>query len=211
MFLLFFLGVFIILGHLVYDDVKQFHQRAALSGNVREVVGDVTGFTFAQYSPTSIDYEFTVNGVTYSGEALESATPGRGKRFEEGDSILIRFLPSDPAINHPDAWEWSLTIGWSSALFVIFLTSIGGFEFVLLLRDRKLARVGKAAAAMVTSCTPKGRSFHVEYEFHADGTAVTGTNDGKDEYETGARVWVLYLPDKPQRNHIYPLSLYSVV
>ena len=209
--LIFFVGGLSFLAWLGYEDINQFHQRAALRGNVREVVGKVTGFTFPRGGPTSVNYTFTLDGVDYSSKALESRTPGPGTRFEKGDSILIRFLPLNPAINHPDAWEWSLAIGWASVLCAVFQFSIGLFALVGLLRDRKLARLGKAVAASVTACTPKDRFFHVEYEFQVEGVVVKGTHDGKDEYLAGARIWVLYLSNRPQRNDLYPLNLYSVL
>lgn len=41
-----------------------------MRGEVRNVVGRVTGFSFGRFSPMSVDYTFAVNGVTYFGEAL---------------------------------------------------------------------------------------------------------------------------------------------
>jgi hypothetical protein len=71
---------------------------------------------------------------------------------------------------------------------------------------------GKVAAAVVTSCRKDDRWFRVEYEFHTEGgVLMKGHSDFKDEYGAGARIWILYLPQKPQRNHDYPLDFYSVV
>jgi hypothetical protein len=209
--LVFFVGGLIFLGWNGYDDIKQFQQRAHLRGATPEVVGEVTGFSFGRYSPTSVNYRFTVSGVTHSGEALEPANPGSATSFEKCDDILIRFLPSNPAINHPDAWERFAAIGW---YFVgeLFFASIGGLALAVLLRDRRLAREGKVAARIVTGCARDDRWFRVDYEFRTEGgVLMKGHNDFKDEYGAGARIWVLYLPQKPQRNHSYPLSFYTVV
>ena len=89
---------------------------------------------------------------------------------------------------------------------------MGALALALLLRDRRLARHGRVVAGIVTNCTRDDRWFRVDYEFRAgDGALATGHNDFKDEYAAGARVWILYLPQKPKRNHSYPLSLYSVL
>lgn len=210
--LVFFVGGLIFLGWKGYDDVTQFQQRSLLRGDAREVAGQVTGYSFGRYSPKSVNYSFTVNGVTYSGRALEPASPAPGTSFDKGDNILIRFLPSNPAVNHPDAWEWSPLIGWYFVVGQIFFSSMGGLALAFLLRDRKLARHGRVAQGVVTSCTRDDRLFRVDYEFRTeDGVLATGHNDFKDEYGTGARIWILYLPQKPLRNHSYPLDFYSVV
>jgi hypothetical protein len=210
--LVFFVGGLIFLVWKAYDDIQQFQQRALLRGDAREVVGEVTGFSFGRYSPTSVNYRFTVNGVTYSGEALEPANPGRGTSRDKADKILIRFLPSNPAINHPDAWEWSAAIGWYFVVGEVFFTSMGGLALAVLLRDRRLAREGKVAAGIVTGCARDDRWFRVDYEFRTEGgVLMKGHNDFKDEYGAGARIWILYLPQKPRRNHNYPLSFYTVV
>jgi hypothetical protein len=207
--LLFFVGGLMTIAWLSYDDVKQFQQRAVLRSESRVVVGTVTGFSIARFAPTGVKYKFTVNGVTYSGEAKE---PPDGTSLEKADTIPIRFLPSNPAINHPDAWEWSITIGWYYAAGEVFFTAMGTLAFGALWRDRRLVREGKAAAGVVTKCISDDRRFDVEYQFRTeDGLSMKGKSDCADEHGVGARVWILYLPRKPRRNHMYPLSYFDVV
>jgi hypothetical protein len=194
---------------LGYDDVKQFHRRAVLRVEGQVVVGQVTGFSIARFAPTGVKYNFALNGVTYSGKASEPTT---GTSLDKADKIPIRFLPSDPAVNHPDSWEWSATIGWLYSVLAIFLTAVGTFAFAVLLRDRSLARKVKAAAGVVTGCTRSGGTFDIEYEFSAgEGLVMRGKGDCADECGPGARVWILYLPQKPRRNSIYPLTYFDVV
>lgn len=210
--LLFFVGGGLWLGWKGYDDVQQFKHRALLRSDGRIIIGEVTGFSFGRYTPMSVNYSFTVHGESYSGEALEPENPGPGTSFDKGDKILVRFLPSNPAINHPDAWEWSVAIGWWFVGFQVFFWAIGGFVLTLLLRDRRLARNGSTAAAIVTGCTPDDRRFRVEYEFRTgDGVVMKGHSDRADEYGIGATVWILYLPQRPKRNDMYPLPLFDVV
>ena len=210
--LLFFVGGGLWLGWKGYDDVQQFKHRALLRSSGRVVIGEVTGFSFGRYTPMSVVYRFAVNGDGYSGKALEPEKPGLGTSFDKGDKIPVRFLPSDPSINHPDAWEWSANIGRWFVGFQIFFWSLGAWALLFLLRDRRLARNGSVATAVVTECRPDDRRFRVEYRFRtADGVEMKGHSDSPDEYGVGATIWVLYLPQRPQRNNMYPLPLFDVV
>lgn len=208
--LLFFAGGGIWLGWRGYDDVQQFKDRALLRSNGRDVVGEVTSLSYPRHGPTSVHYRFAFNGVTYWGNA-EEPDAGPGISFNKSDKILVRFLPSNPAVNHPNAWEWSPTIGWVWASFQIFFWAMGGLALVALCRDRTLARKGNVASGIVTSCVSKDRSFRIEYEFRtAEGAPMKGNTDREVEYETGAKVWVLYLPQRPRRNDLYPLFLFEI-
>jgi hypothetical protein len=208
--LLFFVGGGIWLGWKCYDDAQQFKDRALLRNNGRDVVAEVTRLSYRRHGPTSVDYDFTFNGATYPGSA-EEPNAGPGASLRKSDKILVRFLPSNPAVNHPYAWEWSPAIGWVWVAFQVFFWAMGGAALVVLCRDRTLARKGNVASGVVTNCVPKDGSFHVEYEFRtADGAPMKGNADRKEEYEAGARVWVLYLPQRPRRNDLYPLLLFNV-
>jgi hypothetical protein len=209
--LLFFVGGGIWLGWKVYDDVQQFQHRAILRTDGREVVGEVTGLSYPRGGPTKVKYRFTVRGVTYADSAAEPGILGSGPSLHKSDQIFIRFLPSNPAINHPDAWEWSPSIGIVPVAFQVFFFGMGTLLLVMLLRDRNLARKGKAASATVTSCTRGDKSFCIKYEFRTeDGIPIPGKSDRAEEQKVGARIWILYLPKRPRRNEIYPLSDFDV-
>jgi hypothetical protein len=209
--LIFFVGGSLWLAWKGYDDVQQFKKRALLRSDGRLVVGQVTGFSYHRHGPTSVNYQFTFDGVTESGSA-EEPNAGLGTLLHKSDKILVRYLPSNPSMNHPDAWEWSSAIGWDLIAFQVFFWLMGSFALMLLLRGRTLARKGNVASGVVTSCIRKDRFFRTEYEFRtANGAPMKGHTDRKDEYETGATVWVLYLPQRPRRNDLYPVLLFDIV
>jgi len=208
--LLFFVGGGIWLAWKGYDDVQQFRDRASLRSDGRDIVGAVTGLSYPRHGPASVHYKFTFNGVTYSGNA-EEPTEGPGTSLNKSDRILVRLLPSNPAVNHPISWEWSPAIGWVWVAFQIFFWGMGGVALVFLCRDRTLARKGNVASGIVTSGVAKDKYFHIEYEFRTtDGAPMNGNADRKEEREVGAGVWVLYLPQRPRRNDLYPLLLFDV-
>ena len=77
--------------------------------------------------------------------------------------------------------------------------AMGGVAFALLSRERKLAREGKVAEGVVTDCVQEKNQFRVEYEFHTeDGVLIKGNDDFENAYGAGARIWILYLPQKPK-------------
>jgi hypothetical protein len=135
--------------------------------------------------------------------------------FQESDRILIRFLPSDPTVNHPDAWDWPLflepidTIIMSS--FYIFFGAMGCIMLAILYRERKLAREGRPAVAVVSTCARKDRTFRAQYEFRTeDGSSIEDSGYCSIQYEPGAIICVLYLPQNPRRNDPYPLPNFRV-
>ena len=161
------------------------------------------------HGDSTVSYIFTFNGSLYDGKAQ---MPNYHLIEHKSDRIVIRFLPSNPAINHPAAWEWSGFADIFPGIFLLFLTTMGGVALGVVYRDRKLARNGKATQGVVIGCVQAKRYFRVEYEFCTeDGLRLKGKSDCADEYGAGARIWILYLPQKPKRNHVYPTSFYEVV
>ena len=209
--MLFLVGGGISVGWDAFDDVRQFQHRTELRSNGRDVLGVVTGFSVHRWAPKAVQYSFAFNGVTYSGKAKSShSEPAIG--LSVSDPILVRFLATDPAINHPEAWEWSALIGLDYVAFKVFLMIVGIPVLASLLRARRLARQGKAAQGVVTSCVGKDGAFRLEYEFRTEeGVLLKGKGGSTDEFGAGATIWILYWPRKPQRNHCYPLSLFDIV
>jgi hypothetical protein len=153
---------------------------------------------------------FAVNGVNYAGKAQ---MPNYRLILRESNEITIRYLPSDPSLNHPAAWEWSgLSPDLIPEAFALFFVSGGIVALVVLLRDRRLVREGRPAEGVVIDCRPDKAEFRVMYEFRTDGgVLIKGSCNCKEEYEKGDNLWILYLPNRPRRNHSYPMEYFSVV
>jgi hypothetical protein len=208
--LIFLVGGTIACGWYAFGSIKQAHQRAALHSDGRVVVGDVVGLSLGRGGKEFVEYSFTFRGADFIGKAR--VPDHSGIVLHERDHILIRFLPSDATVNHPDAWEWSAFMGLDSIGFLIFCAIMVCVALIVLHRERRLAREGKAALGVVTRCTPKDRQFRVDYDFRTEeGIPMAGGCDCKDSHETGSCIWILYLPQRPQRNRAYPLSDYRVI
>jgi hypothetical protein len=206
--LIFVVGGAITCGWWASAAIKQFHQRAVLRSDGRQIVGRVTGLPTGR-GTEYVKYSFALNGRDFSGKARIPLHAGIG--LHEQDQIVIRFLPSDPTINYPDAWEWSPLMGLDAIGFQIFCAAIVCLALFFLRRERRLACEGKAVLGVVTSCEPKDRQFRVNYDFRTDdGVLIKGGSGCKYAYKSGARIWILYLPSRPNRNGSYPLSDYRV-
>lgn len=204
------LGPLLGLGVYSLSELRNTQQRALLRSNGRDVAGEVTGLKIARGGVTDVEYSFVVDGSKYHGKAR--VPKHTDVVLNTSDQIRIRYIPSNPTINHPSAWEWSAFMGLDKAAFSLCFIGFGWIAFLMLYRERTLAREGKAVEGVVKGCAPRNREYQVEYRFRPEnGEEVDGRCYCKDSYEAGDSVWILYLPMKPKRNHSYPLSLYRVV
>jgi hypothetical protein len=191
----------------VWIPVAQARQKArteALRREGREAAGKITGLW---RKSNKVIYAFNANGVALTGEADAPRDTWDGLRI--ADPLAIRFLPSNPAINHPAGWEASSN--WAP-LVAPALLAVG---VILILTDlrgqRRLVAEGVATAGVVTRCC-RGRQggWAIDYQFRAaDGTVVTGSRGGR--LEIGAIICVLYLPQDPRKNQPYLGSCYRAV
>jgi hypothetical protein len=103
-------------------------QRSVLRQGGADVIGKITQLGRAGKGAEFVRYTFIANGGIVSGGSAVPPKLMHGLR--ESNSLRIRYLPSDPVINHPAAWEWSLaeetgsifvSISLGAILLVIFL------------------------------------------------------------------------------------------
>ena len=206
------LGIFFIL-FPGWKMAKKMQTTAALRTDGRDAVGEITRLweEREKYSNLHVGYTFTINGASYTGE---SDVPYQlWQSIRQASSLPIRYLPANPAMNHPAEWEGPNFSGmWllGSASFILpFLISVA--FFTILLSERKLVGKGLLAAAVVKNCSSGRRGFSVMYEFRTqDENVITGRGWSPCRHEIGTSVWVLYLPQNPRRNQPYPLLTYRV-
>jgi hypothetical protein len=197
----------IAVGYDCFSILKQIGQRTDLRRDGRDTVGRVSAMHSGRGGST-VRYTFTANGTNYLGKAQ---MPNYRLVLHESDQIAVRYLPSDPTVNHPADWEWSGLTDVIPEALALFFVAVGSVALVVLLRDRKLAREGKVAEGIVTDCAADKQQFRVEYQFSTDdGARIEGHSSCSERYEVGACIWIIYLAKKPRRNHSYPLELFRV-
>ncbi len=198
----------IAVGYECASTIHQMRQRTVLQQEGHTSVGKVRE-TRGGHGNSTVTYTFDVGKMTYVGNA---EMPDYRLILRESDQIVIRYLPSDPRVNHPADWNSSALATIVPETFALFFTTMGAVALVVLLRDRKLAREGKPGQGVVIDCRPDKSEFRLFYEFRTeDGVAMNGSCNCPEECGNGGRVWILYLPNKPQRNHSYPTRYFSVV
>jgi hypothetical protein len=156
-----------------------------------------------------VSYAFTANGVRIRGEA--SVPKERWASIQKAGFLPVRFLPSNPAINHPAAWDETSVPDWFPIL-VPSMWAVGSLILLIsLLRQGKVAAEGVPVAGVVTKCFRIKGGWATRYQFRAnDGTVVNGRDRVYSRLEPGATVCVMYLPENPRRNYLYPMSLYRI-
>jgi hypothetical protein len=145
-------------------------------------------------------------------EELWKSASRSGPKLRVSDPLTIRYLPSNPAVNHPAAWEEPTVAAWLPFWIPTVLVLILVGMLIKMSIIRRLLTEGRPAVAVVTKCSRGGRGqIFVEYEFRTkEGRVMTGIWNESLE-KIGANFCVLYLPQNPRRNMRYPSSDYRVV
>jgi hypothetical protein len=152
---------------------------------------------------------FSVHGTAFSGRArMPDELIGT---IRQSDRIFVRFLPADPAVNHPDAWEWSLLFDAETIYVLVSFSILGSIILAILYAERRFVREGRPTVGTVTSCTFRARLFRLEYDFSKeDGTSIKGRGESRIPREIGSSIYVLYLPQNPRRSRPYPTPNFRV-
>jgi hypothetical protein len=171
--------------------------------------GSVTAkrWTAGKFGSPYVSYAFAVDGITYSGES--KAPREAWDRLRQNDFLRVRYLLSNPNINHPADWE-DLT---PSDLWVL-VVPMGMAAFSLLFArriplQRRLAVTGICARGSITDWHgPTRAGVLLDYTFRNanNGEVEIGSCRSDHSREVGSKVWVLYLPSDPNRSEIYPFN-----
>jgi len=165
-----------------------------------EVIGKV-----AKLGRARVFYSFNINGRSFTGNASL-----QGRVLLDSDPLAIRYLPSNPVVNHPAAWEESTLLALlpflSPIMFLMISLAIG----VSMLIDRRLVAEAIPAVAVVTKCTARfWGGTTIKYEFRTeDGSVIKANSSSQKLQEIGASICVLYQPTNPNQNYPYERLAY---
>jgi hypothetical protein len=197
------------------EAARQYQIRTALRSASNETVGKIEELRNPRHGLKEyVDYTFVVDGKTYSGEAIVPLENYRSIRLTS--SLPIRYLPENPAANHPVDWEWSVILELDPYFVLAFLAGLGCILFIppQMQFERRLAAGGLATIGVVTNCSVSGKygSFiNLKYDFRTqDGILVQGRGSFRTQQEIGAKILILYLPKKPRQNIPYPVSAWRI-
>ena len=186
--------------------VQQTQRNSALHTSGRETEGAITGLPVPSSVDARVRYTFRAGGVTYSGDARVPEELAHS--LAKSKSLPILYLPANPAINRPAAWELSPSSQLALLLAPVIAAVLGLLLFVPLSIEHRMAAEGKPALAVVRKCTKGRNGYLVKYELRLgdDETTINGRGWCKSHQEPGNGIWVLYLPGERHRNLPYPLS-----
>jgi hypothetical protein len=154
-----------------------------------------------------VDYQFEYGGKVYG--ASVRAPVRIWRTLETGGRLPIRFVPSRPGLSHPREWPRSIVPAFLAPALGISFAAAGGFMLLFLQREKRLLAEGQPAPAIVTRI---GRTQHgkvVYYDFQPRGSSALHGRTGPVSKAPGVGdvICVLYDPEKPRRNRVYPMRL----
>jgi Protein of unknown function (DUF3592) len=159
-----------------------------------------------------VRYEFAVNGRVVGGDRRVSAERREGLTM--GSPIDVRYLPARPTVNDLGDPPRS---GLPMALpFVVapLIAALGALCFFLVHRQRRLLSEGFVASAIVTghakhSSSDGGTYRSILYTFPLlSGAMASGKSSAsRKPPAVGSVITVVYDPDRPGKNGVYPFSL----
>jgi hypothetical protein len=161
-----------------------------------------------------VNYDYTVDGRGYhSGSYIASQ---HWQQLQVGSPLAIRYLPSDPTKTCPETDPPNSGNNWSFILLAISLVLVFPLLFAVTFssfvwpRFRLLAR-GKPARGVVTRCKEGSRrrmsGYFLYYDFPLPyGGLCRGKDFSGQPVAEGSIVTVLYDPNKPRRNALYPMD-----
>jgi hypothetical protein len=154
-----------------------------------------------------VAYRFTAQGHVY--ERRAKAPLRIWRNLQVGSDLPVRYLPSNPVLNHPCDWQQKPMPAWIPYLVAAGLAVPGRLVMLGIRSQRRLLAEGRPAPALVTrhTQTQHGKTIHYEFPVLSGAIAKGRSGPTRKPPAPGATICVLYEPENPRRNAPYPLSL----
>ena len=164
--------------------------------------------------PAYAAFHFDANGTRIDGESRMRLPVWRELRA--GATIAVHYLPENPrnfvvAGQRRDRMRFAVPYAVTLALAALALLCTGAVR-----RQRRLLSEGRPARAVVTKVKKKkgahGASYReIFYEFRVlAGTKATGKAVATTSAEEGGTISVVYDPERPAWNRLYPFPLVTL-
>jgi hypothetical protein len=153
-----------------------------------------------------VSYRFTVQERAYV--ARKGVPPRIWQTLKAGSSLPVRYLPSDPKVNHPTEWDDTPMPNWLPYLLSGALVAIAFGVTIPLRIQMRLLTEGRPAPGTVTGQQRTKDGTILRYEFVLlNGATAKGRGQTRRPPAIGSPICVLYDPENPRRNAPYPLTL----
>jgi hypothetical protein len=152
-----------------------------------------------------VTYRFTYRNVILSHTV--GVPLNQWRQLKEGAPLAVRFVPSRPEVSHPVDWPRRGMPAWFPFLFSALLAGGGALIASQVARQMRLLAEGRPTPGRMTSFR-RTNQLVIRYEFQLPGGAtLKGRADMCKMPESGKPLCVLYDPENPRRNALYPLPL----
>ena len=152
-----------------------------------------------------VSYRFTADDRQWTGQVSVPRRIWTG--LHSGDPLPIRYVPGQPGINHPSQWPYTHAPNWLPWLLLVSLSWPALLFWGLIRRQWRLLSEGRAAPGVVTRLRRTDKQTIAYYDFTLlSGQVKKGRSSARRPSAVGSQVCILYDPDNPRRNSIYPLQ-----
>jgi hypothetical protein len=207
-----------IASHAIRDELRRDAESQSLTSHMmiegRETEGTVTRL-YTGLGVHGAGYDYSVDGRNYSRGA--EIAPEHWRSLQVGSPLTILYLPSNPTESYPESDPPNSHTHWYMALplagmALFFMFSFAFIQLSAILPKRRLLAWGRPVRAVVTRYTKgsQGRSsgYFLYYEFSlADGSQCQGKEFKGSQLAESSAITVLYDPENPRRNTIYPMEM----
>jgi hypothetical protein len=153
-----------------------------------------------------VTYGFQLDGRFY--EASTPAPMRIWRELRERTPLPVRYVPSDPAVSHPRDWNMKTTPAWLPVTIALLLAGVGGLILYILGRQKRLLSEGRPAPGIVTRELRGQHGRVAQYEFSAGSKVLRGRSKvRRGAPKVGDTVCVIYDPERPRRNEMFPMEL----
>jgi len=190
---------------------RQQRERDSLRATRGEVEAVITRHwrTGGESDTLKVAYEFQYNGQTFHGSS--KAPRGIWRTLSVGSTIAVRFVPSNPELNHPAEWEVDVLPKVLPAGVAVSLALLSLLMVFVIRRESTLLSDGRPALARVTKVRRVKNGHVLTYEFATlNGGVMKGRGESRKSQPVGATICVIYDRENPKRNAPYPLKLVRV-
>jgi hypothetical protein len=155
-----------------------------------------------------VEFSFSAGGQTFTKRS--KAPRGPWEALQQGSALPVRYAPSRPTLSQPEEWNSSVLPMAVPPLAALGVLIPAALIFYSIRRQKAMLEDGRPAPGRITQLkhAPKGQTVQ-HYEFVTlsgsvlQGRAQTATKPAA----VGSLVTVIYDPDNPRRNTLYPMCM----
>ncbi len=201
---------------VIHDELRREAENASLARSLADEGQETEATVTRLFTGMGhvVNYQYTVGGRSFSRGAFMTAE--HWQSLQIGSPLTIRYLPSDPHQSYPESDSPDSQTHWSMVLplagmALFFMFSFAYVQLSAVLPKRRLLTRGRPARGIVTRCKDGNRGrrsgYFLYYEFQLpDGGQGQGKKFSGQPLAEGSTVTVLYNPDRPRRNTLYPME-----